>query len=128
MQPEPPLKDEITVSDERITPQPPQPPAPWWSAILGRWKAMPRQNRIIWAGVFCLTCLALYVPWKLTWSSGGSRPMGYGFLFYPPELDREHWSGGVEVDTTRLLISMGIVAGITAAAVVLTREKTEPPK
>jgi hypothetical protein len=94
--------------------------------VVRAWVArMPKQHRIIWAGVVCLTLMATFVPWKYTFGTNGEEPAGYHFIFLAP--DRKQY-GGVKTDVVRLIIPMAVVAGITATAAVLTREKTVPPK
>jgi hypothetical protein len=55
--------------------------------------------------------LAVYVPWKNTRTG---EAIGYSLIFLPPERDTP------SVDVTRLVITMALVAGLTAAAVLLT--------
>jgi hypothetical protein len=56
----------------------------WLNSLRGFLARMPRHQKITWAGIACLTLLALYVSWKNTWhiagGSSGERPMGYAPL------------------------------------------------
>lgn len=76
-----------------------------------------RQRRIVWLGMLCLSALALWVPWKYPGNARTSGVAGYGFIFYPPQ--REH----VVIDATRLLLPMGMVAGLATVAVVFSGSK-----
>jgi hypothetical protein len=64
-----------------------------------------RQTAIIWAGIGVIVGLGLYVPWT---EGVHSYARGYSFIFSPP-------NGISHLDTTRVLIPMGIVAGLTTA-------------
>jgi hypothetical protein len=81
---------------------------------------MPRHHKIIWAGIICLGLLALYPPWKRTWSTSGEAPAGYHLIFLPPETR----GYGIKIDVARLLIPMALVVCVTAALVVFTIEKS----
>jgi hypothetical protein len=72
----------------------------------------PVQKKIIWAGVVCLSLLALFPPWKCTSGPGWS---GYGPIFYQP-----YTSATFQIDYPRLLIPMGVVVGVALTGVFLT--------
>jgi hypothetical protein len=65
----------------------------------------PVQKKFIWAGVVCLSLLALFPPWKCTSGSGYS---GYGPIFYQP-----YSNSTFQIDYPRLLIPMGVVVTVT---------------
>src|SRR5262245_34657376 len=99
---------------------PPRPPEPGPSKVEhDRGTAINKlsltQKKIIWAGIACLSFLAVFVPWKGTYGA-----IGYYFIFLPP-------NGAVSVDVTRLFIPMGLVMGLTVAAVVFAEDIFKKP-
>lgn len=66
-----------------------------------------RQKSIIWVGVAAIVVLAVYVPW----SEGiHSYARGYSLIFRPPDAYSH-------LDTTRVVIPMGVVTLLTGALV-----------
>ena len=78
----------------------------------------PVQKKFIWAGVVCLSLLALFPPWcsaGLNISCGGYAP-----IFYPPNAI---YGFTPHIDYLRLLIPMGLVVLVTFTGVFLTGGK-----
>jgi hypothetical protein len=75
---------------------------------------MPRQNKVLLAGVLIVILLALVPPWQRN-----GHPAGYRPIFIPPE-------GAAHIDLARLMIPGVAVVLATVAGVYLTRNNQNP--
>jgi len=59
--------------------------------------------------------MLLFLPWTYTFTRPGSAvartPAGYGFLFSPPEPQKEAPVFGVELDMKRLMLQLVLLGG-----------------
>ena len=96
-----------------------------------------KQITVIKIGLGIILLMALIPPWKCTFSTPDlprlERPGSYGVLFHPPSPDKvanefktmvmskpSFWS--VELDLTRLLIQLAVVAIVTAGIVLVLKD------
>ena len=95
-----------------------------------------KQKIISIIGIVLIFLSGLIPPWKFT--TGDSityieRPIGYYFIFLPPEMDQdetdedlqEEISYLIEMDVSRLIVQWVTILFIQAAALYLTKEKEE---
>jgi hypothetical protein len=80
---------------------------------------IPRQHKIIRAGIVCLGLTVSFPPWIENIGHRTRRYGGYRFLFTAHETNRV-----LTIDLPRFLIPVAFVVCATIAAFVLTREKS----
>ncbi len=76
----------------------------------------PRQRKCIYAGVAVMVLMGLYPPWMQVFPGHLTKPLGYGWLFWPPS----DVPGGLEIDVVRLLVQWAVVVALGVSALVLT--------
>jgi hypothetical protein len=75
----------------------------------------PVQKKFIWAGVVCLSLLALFPPWRDI-----SGDQYYSPFFFPPKF---YYHGRCHIDFPSLVLPMGIVVLVTLTGVFLAGDK-----
>lgn len=93
------------------------------------------QFKTIWAIVIVVAFMCLVPPWQFTFQRPGissvEKPAGYGFVFSPPEPEKDNVLVGVVLDTDRLitqLFGVGILGGFIVFSLgKVNRGKSEKP-
>lgn len=96
------------------------------------------QRISIVAGIILSITSLVYPPWNLIADDGGVQPVGYGFIWAPPHLDREHsaeilgWKIDIDlapvtanqIDFGRLAMELAVIA-VLCGGVALVANKSE---